>query len=79
MIQNLTVQPVASREETLNLIARGNHLKKMRETDLNESSSRSHIVFILNLEKIDQQGRTIKAKFNLVDLAGSEKVFKSKV
>ena len=79
MIQNLTVQAVSSRSETLNLIAKGNHLKKMRETDLNESSSRSHIVFILNLEKIDQQGRTIKAKFNLVDLAGSEKVFKSKV
>ena len=70
-VQNLTVHPIASKEETMALISKGNHLKKMRETHLNESSSRSHIVFTLYLDKADQQGRPIKAKFNLVDLAGS--------
>jgi len=73
------VQAIKSKEETLELISRGNHLKKMRETHLNQASSRSHIVFTLYLEKTDAEGRTIRAKYNLVDLAGSEKVFKSKV
>ena len=78
-IPNLCVHSVSSQEETLELIKKGNHLKKIRETDLNESSSRSHIVFTFHLDKIDAKGRAIKAKFNLVDLAGSEKVCKSKV
>ena len=46
---------------------------------MNESSSRSHIVFTFYLDTVDKEGRPIRAKFNLVDLAGSEKVFKSKV
>lgn len=79
MIQNLNILEIRSKEETLEVIKRGNHLKKIRETNLNESSSRSHIVFTFYLEKIDSEGRMIRAKFNLVDLAGSEKVFKSKV
>jgi mannose/fructose/N-acetylgalactosamine-specific phosphotransferase system component IIB len=78
-IQNLSLHQVKTREDTLRLIQKGNHLKKIRETNLNESSSRSHIVFTLYLEKIDHEGKPIKCKFNLVDLAGSEKVFKSKV
>jgi hypothetical protein len=78
-IQNLTMHEINTREETLELIKKGNHLKKIRETNLNESSSRSHIVFTLYMEKVDLDGRVVKAKFNLVDLAGSEKVFKSKV
>lgn len=79
MIQNLNILEIRSKEETLEVIKRGNHLKKIRETNLNESSSRSHIVFTFYLEKMDSEGRMIRAKFNLVDLAGSEKVFKSKV
>lgn len=79
VVHNLSIHEVKTKEEALFLIKKGNILKKIRETDLNESSSRSHIVFTFYLEKIDNEGRPIKCKFNLVDLAGSEKVFKSKV
>lgn len=79
MVQNLSNHTIANEAEALGLIKRGNILKKIRETDLNESSSRSHVVFTLHLERNDSKGRPIGCKFNLVDLAGSEKVCKSKV
>ena len=78
-VQGLTTHQVKTQSETLHLINRGNHLKRVRETHLNQSSSRSHIVFTLYLKRVDEQGRPVNAKFNLVDLAGSEKVGRSKV
>lgn len=43
-------------------------------TNMNDRSSRSHSLLILNIEKRDEIiGETYKSVFNLVDLAGSEK------
>jgi hypothetical protein len=53
VVHNLSIHEVKTKEEALFLIKKGNILKKIRETDLNESSSRSHIVFTLHLEKTD--------------------------
>jgi kinesin family member 5 len=48
-------------------------------TDMNEHSSRSHSVFLINVkqENIETQ-KKLSGKLYLVDLAGSEKVFVNK-
>ena len=52
------------------------------QTDMNEYSSRSHAIFIINIEKRCEKlkDNTYKAyigKINLVDLAGSEDISRS--
>lgn len=78
VVHNLSSHSVGSVEEALALIKRGNFLKRIRETDLNESSSRSHVVFTVELQRADG-ARNVCCRLNLVDLAGSEKVCRSKV
>ena len=49
-------------------------------TSMNAQSSRSHSVFTLHLEGVNEKrGISLKGALNLVDLAGSERVKKSKV
>jgi hypothetical protein len=67
--------PVSSAEEALNLIARGNKLRATSATNLNERSSRSHTVIVLEVVSQDISSGAAKiGKINLVDLAGSERV-----
>lgn len=59
---------------------KGNHIKKVSATSLNQSSSRSHCVFTINIigkSLIDDT--TFVSKLHLVDLAGSERLSKSQV
>ena len=56
----------------------GNYLRKVSCTNMNQVSSRSHCIFILNIKGVDLATSTeIYSKINLVDLAGSERVSKS--
>jgi hypothetical protein len=49
-----------------------------RHTDMNDVSSRSHSIFVWNVEQKNlQNGTTMSGKLYLVDLAGSEKVGKT--
>ena len=80
--------PVASAEEALALIARGNKGRATGNTNLNERSSRSHTVITLEILSRSTQAPssssggaaagagpvTAFGKVNLVDLAGSERV-----
>lgn len=59
MVHNLSQHLIATEAEALALIKRGNILKKIRETDLNECSSRSHVVFTLVMERTDPEGRSL--------------------
>jgi hypothetical protein len=50
----------------------GNYLRKVSCTNMNQASSRSHCIFVLNIQGIDLSTSTeIFSKINLVDLAGS--------
>lgn len=50
----------------------------MTLTDMNEHSSRSHSVFLINVKQENQENKkTLTGKLYLVDLAGSEKVSKT--
>jgi len=49
----------------------------MRSTDINEASSRSHLLLSLVFEHTDKiSGRKIYGKMTFIDLAGSERVAK---
>jgi kinesin family protein 3/17 len=67
--------PVSSPEEALSLISRGTKLRATSATNLNERSSRSHTVIIMEVVSQEITSGTAKiGKINLVDLAGSERV-----
>ena len=68
-------------QEILELMKLGARSRTTAKTNMNESSSRSHAVFIITIEQMkeneggESDGKEIKvAKLNLVDLAGSERV-----
>lgn len=73
---------VKSPTEVLALLSRSNENRRVAETKMNASSSRSHAIFTISLvtkeTHPDQETDLIKiAKLNLVDLAGSESAGKS--
>lgn len=50
---------------------------QMESTGLNERSSRSHTILVLEYKQLNKDGSTKSAKLNLVDLAGSERIGKT--
>jgi len=56
----------------------GDEVRNIAETKLNETSSRSHTVFRINIQSNCTKDGSIKiSQLNLVDLAGSEGVSKT--
>lgn len=76
-VQGLSEYIVKSVADTLLLLRTAEENRAIRETNMNQYSSRSHSIFQILVEqkKTAEDGGeiTLKAKFNLVDLAGSEK------
>ncbi|ORX89806.1 kinesin-domain-containing protein, partial [Basidiobolus meristosporus CBS 931.73] len=65
---------VASLDEMLKFIERGNLSRTTASTEANATSSRSHAIFQIVLYK---PGNSAVGKFSLIDLAGSEKASES--
>lgn len=65
---------VRSAEDVLNLVSHGMGARVERKTDLNEHSSRSHLIITAHLTRrsLLKDGETIACRMHLVDLAGSE-------
>mmetsp|Transcript_35936 Transcript_35936/g.94217 ORF Transcript_35936/g.94217 Transcript_35936/m.94217 type:complete len:927 (+) Transcript_35936:37-2817(+) len=65
---------VSSQEEVLKLVANGLANRVERKTDLNDHSSRSHLVLTVHSirKSLMADGVTTESKMHLVDLAGSE-------
>ena len=62
-------------ERLIKVVNRGLDNRMMRSTDINEASSRSHLLFSIVFEHTDpKSGRKIVGKMTFVDLAGSERV-----
>lgn len=79
-MSNLGRFPVASREEALNLLFVGDTNRIICETPMNDTSSRSHCIFTLNISRRTIGGAKVRrSKLHLVDLAGSERTKKTKV
>ena len=80
VIQNVTEQPVDSIAQAEKIFDEGLSRRKTRKTEMNEASSRSHLVFaiIVDSKNLVTGVRTI-GKISFVDLAGSEKSAKTGV
>lgn len=77
-IQDATEKYVATAKEILSLIQEGSQNRSLGHTNMNEASSRSHMVFILTVHQNNLRDLSAKsAKLTLVDLAGSEKIAKT--
>ena len=78
-IKDLTEEEVSSEEDVFQWLDRGESVRKIAETKLNEVSSRSHAVFIIKIELKDasKDSSIITSEIDLVDLAGSESVEKT--
>lgn len=77
VIENLNEIEMSNERDLNLLIERGHQGRKVASTRLNEHSSRSHTIIILNVQSFSQDGKVRRGKLYLVDLAGSEKVSKS--
>ncbi|OEH79408.1 kinesin motor domain-containing protein [Cyclospora cayetanensis] len=75
--EGLTTFTVKSAEELTKLLATGQQNRKVGATQMNAASSRSHSIFIMEVESADKDGRVRMGKLNLVDLAGSERQAKA--
>jgi hypothetical protein len=75
-VDGLTSIPVEDYYSVNQFILYGNKHRVTASTQLNDHSSRSHAIFILNVTQVDKTTDEIlmKSKLCLVDLAGSERV-----
>eukprot|EP00429_Kryptoperidinium_foliaceum_P018086 CAMPEP_0176039054 /NCGR_PEP_ID=MMETSP0120_2-20121206/19358_1 /TAXON_ID=160619 /ORGANISM="Kryptoperidinium foliaceum, Strain CCMP 1326" /LENGTH=749 /DNA_ID=CAMNT_0017372449 /DNA_START=115 /DNA_END=2364 /DNA_ORIENTATION=- len=77
-IGEVTESYVGNEHEIFDAMRAGHYNRSMAVTNMNEHSSRSHLVFMLTVEQKNLHDRSVKVgKLHLVDLAGSEKVAKS--
>lgn len=76
-VPGLQQMPVHSLQDVMSVFARGTSNRATSSTNLNEHSSRSHL--IVQVDVTTQRGAEmpVRGRLNLVDLAGSERVGKS--
>lgn len=74
VLKNLSVHRAENEEDALNLLFIGDTNRVVSETPKNDASTRSHCIFILQLE-CQKMGEDVKtsSKLHLVDLSGSER------
>ncbi|XP_037921446.1 kinesin heavy chain [Hermetia illucens] len=77
-VKGATERFVSSPEDVFEVIEEGKSNRHIAVTNMNEHSSRSHSVFLINVkqENLENQ-KKLSGKLYLVDLAGSEKVSKT--
>ena len=77
-VENMTEFYVQSPDEMFDLMNRGMANRATSATGMNEGSSRSHSVFIVEVSQKDtKSGSSKQSRLFLVDLAGSEMVRKT--
>ncbi|KAG7207269.1 hypothetical protein KM043_008943 [Ampulex compressa] len=77
-VKGATERFVSSPEEVFEVIEEGKSNRHIAVTNMNEHSSRSHSVFLINVKQENLENRKkLSGKLYLVDLAGSEKVSKT--
>ena len=77
-VDNLSEVYLSSLEDFLNYADEAESNRKVGETRLNQTSSRSHSIMILEVtQSLKKENLIKKGILNLVDLAGSEKVSKT--
>ncbi|XP_063808419.1 kinesin heavy chain isoform X3 [Pseudophryne corroboree] len=78
VLKGCTERFVSSPEEILDVIDEGKSNRHVAVTNMNEHSSRSHSIFLINIKQENvETEQKLSGKLYLVDLAGSEKVSKT--
>merc|ERR1712137_1444375 len=79
-VTNLKQVPVLSCDDALRQLRTGMQLRKVQATAANSRSSRSHAVFTVSLERVEQTGggpneemQQFHSRICFIDLAGSER------
>uniref|UniRef100_A0A7N8XYW1 Kinesin-like protein n=1 Tax=Mastacembelus armatus TaxID=205130 RepID=A0A7N8XYW1_9TELE len=77
-VKGCTERFVSSPEEMMDVIDEGKANRHVAVTNMNEHSSRSHSIFLINIKQENvETEKKLSGKLYLVDLAGSEKVSKT--
>ncbi|KAK6299868.1 hypothetical protein J4Q44_G00299010 [Coregonus suidteri] len=79
-VRGLSLHPVHSEEEALNLLFEGEMHRIIGAHALNKNSSRSHCILTVHIESRSRtlsDAKYVTSKLNLVDLAGSERLGKT--
>ncbi|XP_021300889.1 kinesin-like protein KIN-14E isoform X2 [Herrania umbratica] len=77
-VENAAVMPISTFEELKSIIHRGSERRHISGTQMNEESSRSHLILSIVIESTNLQTQSVaRGKLSFVDLAGSERVKKS--
>ncbi|XP_023264781.1 kinesin-1 heavy chain-like isoform X1 [Seriola lalandi dorsalis] len=77
-VKGCTERFVCSPQEVMDAIDEGKNNRSVAVTNMNEHSSRSHSIFLINIKQENTQTeQKLTGKLYLVDLAGSEKVGKT--
>jgi kinesin family protein 5 len=77
-IEDLSEHYASSEEEVLDLMKMGSENRVISATNMNEHSSRSHSIFIMQIHQYNIKNSIAKTgKLYLVDLAGSQKISKT--
>ncbi|XP_062514240.1 kinesin-like protein klp-3 isoform X2 [Corticium candelabrum] len=78
LVLGITEAEVRTVEDVTDVLERGNQNRKVAQTAMNSSSSRSHLMLTLSLEGVDSVSKAVtRGKLMLVDLAGSERISRS--
>ncbi|XP_033964612.1 kinesin-1 heavy chain-like isoform X1 [Pseudochaenichthys georgianus] len=77
-VKGCTERFVSQPDEVMDAIDEGKSSRHVAVTNMNEHSSRSHSIFLINIKQENSQtGQKLIGKLYLVDLAGSEKIGKT--
>lgn len=77
-IQNAKHKQLTTYQEALDTFNQGLKSRKVSSTEMNDLSSRSHLIFSVVIEAQNKKnGEVCKGKISFVDLAGSERSHKS--
>ena len=75
-LSNLSVHRAQTEEDALNLLFIGDTNRVVSETPKNDASTRSHCVFIIQIEsKKPESDVKLVSKMHIVDLSGSERIY----
>ncbi|KAK9670510.1 hypothetical protein RND81_13G206100 [Saponaria officinalis] len=77
-VENATIVHISTIEELKSVIQKGSEQRHISGTQMNEESSRSHLILSIVIESTNLQTQSLaRGKLSFVDLAGSERVKKS--
>ena len=76
-VPDATIVGVDSIEDVYRILKQSAANRHVGATKMNERSSRSHLLFTVMVERMEESGEIVRGRLNLIDLAGSERLSRS--